>query len=279
MAEAWLSKNFKRRGGTIALNIVVCIKQVPDSMEVKINPKTNNLDREGIKSVMNPFDKNALEEALRIKESHGGKVTVISMGPPQTESILREALAMGCDEAVLLSDRAFAGADTIATSYVLARAIEKLQDKTDIIFCGKQAVDADTGQVGPGIAERLQIAQITFVEKEEILGNKIQARRELEDGYEIVEASLPVLITITDKINTPRYTKPINIMKAAKKKITVWNLKDLDLPEEKVGQNGSPTQVCRLYIPQPKGKAEIFEGEAEALCDKLLQKLIKDKVI
>lgn len=260
------------------MNIIVCIKQVPDTLEVRINPKTNNLDREGIASIMNPFDKNALEEALRIKEKHEGKVTVISMGPPQTESILKEALAMGGDEAVLISDRAFAGADTIATTYVLSKAISKLGNNFDLIFCGKQAIDADTGQVGPGIAERLGIAQITFAQKIEILDNKIQATRELEDGQEVIEANLPVLLTVTDKINTPRYTKPINIMRAARKKITVFNASDLDLSIDKVGQSGSPTQVCRLYTPQPKGKAEMFQGDAESICDALVQKLKKDKV-
>jgi len=261
------------------LNILVCVKQVPDTLEVKINPRTNNLDREGIPSVMNPYDKNALEEGIRIKEKHGGRVTVISMGPPQTEEILREALAMGADEAVLLSDRAFAGADTLATTYVLAHAIKKLGNNFDIIFCGKEAIDADTGQVGPGLAERLGIAQITFVEKLEIKDKKVRADRKVEDGYEVIEASFPVLLTVTEKLNEPRYPKPINIMKAARKQIILWSSQDLGVSEEQVGQAGSPTIVGRLFTPEPKGKAEMFKGEPEEVCEKLITKLKLEKVI
>jgi electron transfer flavoprotein beta subunit len=261
------------------LNILVCIKQVPNTLEIKINPKTNNLDREGIPCVMNPYDKNALEEAIRIKEKHGGKITVISMGPPQTEEVLREALAMCADEAVLLTDRAFAGADTLATTYVLAHAVKKLGDDFDIIFCGKEAIDADTGQVGPGLAERLGIAQITFVEKLEVMDNRVRANRKIEDGYEIVEADFPVLLTVTEKLNEPRYPKPINIMKAARKHITLWSTQDLGVSKEQVGQAGSPTVVGRLFTPEPKGKAEMFKGEPEEMCEKLIAKLKSEKVI
>lgn len=261
------------------MNILVCVKQVPDTMEVKINPKTNNLDREGIPTVINPYDKHALEEAIRIKEKHGAAITVVSMGPPQTEEILREAIAMGADEAVLLSDKAFAGADTLATTYVLAKAIEKFENKFDIIFCGKEAVDADTGQVGPGLAERLGAAQITFVEKLQVEADGVKAHRNIEDGYEVIEARFPVVLTVTDKLNEPRYPKPINIMKAARKEITVWNSDDLGVSSSEVGQEGSPTIVGRLFTPEPKGHAEMFKGEPEEVCDKLISKLKTEKVI
>lgn len=261
------------------MNILVCIKQVPDTMDVKINPKTNNLDREGIESVMNPYDKNAIEEGLRIKEDKGGKVVVMTMGPPQAKSVLMEALAMGADEAVLLTDRAFAGADTVATSFVIAEAIKKLDDDFDIIFCGKHAVDADTGQVGPSIAENLNIAQITFVEKIKVDEDVIIAKRAIEDGYEIVEAKLPVLLTVTDKINTPRYPKPLDIMKAARKTITELSASDIQVSKDSVGQAGSPTIVGKLYTPQPRGNAEIFEGKPEEACDKLIEKLLSEKII
>ncbi len=260
------------------MNIVVCIKQVPDTEEVRINPKTNNLDREGVRSIMNPYDKNALEEGIRLKEQHGGTITVMSMGPPQAEDVLREALAMGADEAILLSDRAFAGADTFSTTYVLAEAIKNLNGGFDLILCGKHAVDADTGQVGPGLAERLGIAQITFVEGVEIEG-KVRAKRKVEEGFEIVESGMPVLLTVTEKINQPRYPKPVDIMKAARKKLTIWNAETLGIAQENAGQAGSPTVVGRLFTPQPKGKAEMFEGEPEEVCERLLAKLKSEKVI
>lgn len=260
------------------MNIVVCIKQVPDTEEVRINPKTNNLDRDGISSIINPYDKNALEEGIRLKEQHGGIVTVMTMGPPQAEDVLREALAMGADEAILLSDRAFAGADTLSTTYVLAEAVKKLENGFDLILCGKHAVDADTGQVGPGLAERLGIAQATFVEGVEV-DNSVKARRRVEEGYEIIEAYMPVLLTVTDKINEPRYPKPIDIMKAARKELKIWSSENIGISKDSVGQAGSPTVVGRLFTPQPKGKAEMFKGEPEEVCEILLSKLKSEKVI
>ena len=183
------------------MNIVVCIKQVPDTNEVKIDPKTGTLIREGVPSIINPDDKNALEEALVLKDKHGANVTVISMGPPQAEKALREALAMGADEAILITDRAFAGADTLATSNALAGALRKL--KYDIIFAGRQAIDGDTAQVGPGIAVHLDIPQITYVEKVEIDGSSLKVRRAWEDGYETIQVNTPVLLTAIKELNEP----------------------------------------------------------------------------
>jgi len=191
------------------MNIVVCLKQVPDTNEVKIDPKTGTLIREGVPSIINPDDKNALEEALNLKDAVGAKVTVISMGPPQAEKALREALAMGADEAILISDRAFAGADTLATSRALAGALKKLD--YDIVFAGRQAIDGDTAQVGPEIAEHLDLPQITYVEKIEVNGEELKVRRALEDGYETIKVKMPVLLTAIKELNHPRYMNIENI--------------------------------------------------------------------
>jgi len=262
------------------LNTFVCIKQVPDTMEVRINPKTNNLDREGIESVMNPYDKHAIQEAVNLKKEHGGKVTAITMGPSSANAILREAIAMGADEAFLVSDRAFAGADTLVTSHVLMKAVEKIDKDFDLILCGKQAVDADTGQVGPGMAERLGIAQLTFVD--EIItidSEKITVKRQVENGHEVVETALPALLTVTDKLNDVKYPSPISIMKAARREIKSLCCDDLCFCKSEVGQSGSPTVVSRLYTPTPKSKAVIFKGEAESAVLKLVDELKANKII
>ena len=190
------------------MKIIVCIKQVPDTTEVKLDPKTGRLIRDGVPSIINPDDKNALEEALRIKdENPDTTVTVVSMGPPQADVAMREALAMGADEAILISGREFGGSDTWATSYIIATAIKKIPDY-DIIFCGRQAIDGDTAQVGPQIAEQLNIPQITYVQKLDIEGDKVIVQRQLEDGYTVVEAKMPVLLTAIKELNTPRYMTP-----------------------------------------------------------------------
>jgi electron transfer flavoprotein beta subunit len=199
------------------MDILVCVKQVPDTTEVKIDPKTNTLIRQGVPSIVNPFDKNAVEAALQLKEKHGGKVTVISMGPPQAKDALKECLAMGADEAALISDRAFGGADTLATSYTLAAGIRKL-GKFDVIICGKQAIDGDTAQVGPEIAEYLDIPQITYVAKVEVNGDIARVEREHEEGYEIIETTLPVLLTVVKSINEPRFPTVKGTMKRTVKR-------------------------------------------------------------
>lgn len=238
------------------MNIVVCLKQVPDTTEVKIDPKTGTLIREGVPSIINPDDKNALEEALVIKEKAGGKVTVISMGPPQADKALMEALAMGADEAILISDRAFAGADTLATSNALAGAIRKLD--YHIIFAGRQAIDGDTAQVGPEIAEHLGIPQVTYVEKVDLDGNKLKVQRALEDGYEIIEVKTPVLLTAIKELNNPRYMHMSNIFDAHNKEIKVWSADDIDVDKSLLGLAGSPTKVKRSSTKDPKGKGEII---------------------
>ena len=257
------------------MNIIVCIKQVPETGDVKINPETNTLIREGVKSIINPFDMYAIEEGIRIRERFGGKVTVITMGPPQAEEALKEAVSIGADEAILLSDRAFAGSDTWATSYALTKAIQKIAD-FDIILCGKQAADGDTAQVGPGISAHLDIPQITYVKKiEEVKEGSIRAERMTEDGFEIIEAPLPVLLTVVKEINEPRIPSLKGLMKAKKANIVVWTHKDIDASPESIGLDGSPTQVVKIFSPPPRPKGEIFEGAAEETVDKLVKELKK----
>ncbi|MCD6328906.1 MAG: electron transfer flavoprotein subunit beta/FixA family protein [Candidatus Cloacimonetes bacterium] len=251
------------------MNIIVCIKQVPDTTDIKINPEHNTLIREGVESIINPFDTYALEEALRLKEAHGGTVTVISMGPPQVESALREALALGADNAILISDRKFAGSDTLATSYTLSAAIRKLGDY-DIILFGKQAIDGDTAQVGPGVARNLDIPQIAFVKKIDSLENgKITAHRMMEDGFDVVESQMPIVLTVVKDINEPRLPSLRTKMKAKKAEIPVWTFDDLHLDEAKVGLNGSPTWVEKIFTPTMEKKTMMLEGEPEEVAQKL----------
>lgn len=237
------------------MNIIVCLKQVPDTNEVKIDPKTGTLIREGVPSIINPDDKNALEESLVLKEKVGGKVTVISMGPPQAESALREALAMGADEAILISDRAFAGADTCATAYALSGALKKLD--YDIIFAGRQAIDGDTAQVGPEIAEFLGIPQVTYVEKVDADGNQLTVRKAWEDGYETIKVNTPVLLTAIKELNEPRYMHMKNIFQVFKKDVKIWSADDLDVKKERLGLKGSPTKVKRSATKKARGAGEI----------------------
>ena len=236
------------------MNIVVCLKQVPDTTEVRIDPKTGTLIREGVPSIINPDDKSALEEALVLKDQLGGKVTVISMGPPQAEKALREALSMGADEAILISDRAFGGSDTLATSRVLAAAIKKLD--YDIVFAGRQAIDGDTAQVGPEIAEHLDLPQVTYVEKVAIEGKEVVVRRSLEDGYETIRVKAPVLLTAIQELNVPRYMNIRNIYESFKKEIKVWNANDLEVDKSHLGLTGSPTKVKKSANKEVKGQGE-----------------------
>ncbi len=263
------------------MHIIVCIKQVPDTEElgkVKINPATNTLIREGVPSIINPFDENAIEEALRLREKKNGKVTALSMGPPQAEEALRKALAMGVDRAILLSDKTLAGADTLATSYVLAIAIKKLES-FDVILCGKQSIEGDTAQVGPGIAEWLGIPQLTYVRKLEINNNKIRAERVLEDSFEVVQAPLPVLVTVTKEINDPRYPSLRGLLKARKEEIPIWGCHNLSVERKRVGADGSPTQVIKVFTPEPPGKGEILSGEISEVADRLIREIRKRKIV
>ncbi|MEW5758145.1 MAG: electron transfer flavoprotein subunit beta/FixA family protein [Candidatus Omnitrophota bacterium] len=257
------------------MKIVVCIKQVPETTEVKINPETNTLVREGVQSIINPFDMYAIEEALRLKERFGGETTAISMGPPQAAEALRQALSLGIDNAILVCDRAFAGSDTWATSFTLASAIKK--SGFDIIICGKQASDGDTAQVGPGISAHLDIPQVTYVRKiESIINGQIKVERLMEEGFDIIESSLPVLITVVKEINEPRLASLKNMMRAKKAVITQWTYKDLELNEADIGLNGSPTKVVKIFTPPPKEKGKLLEGTTEEIVRNLVNSLKGD---
>lgn len=261
------------------MDVVVCIKQVPATTEVKVDPQTKTLTREGIESITNPFDTYALEEGLRIKEKYGGNVTVISMGPPQAEAVLRDAMAVGADRAILLSDKAFAGADTLATSYTLSRAIEKI-GSYDVIICGKQTLDGDTGQVGPELAEHLAVPCLTFVRKiDDISKGSIKAERLIEEGYELMETTLPCVITVVKEINEPRLPSLRGMMAAKKADIPVWTAADIKAESEKIGMDGSPTQVMEVFTPQREVKAEIFEGDVASQVKELVDRLKKAGVI
>lgn len=264
------------------MNIIVCLKQVPDTNEVKIDPVKGTLIREGVPSIINPDDRNALEEALRIKdENPDTKVTVVSMGPPQADVALVEALAMGADEGILLSDRAFAGSDTWATSTAIAGAIEKIGDY-DIIFCGRQAIDGDTAQVGPQIAEHLNIPQITYVEKLDVEEGKVTARRALEDGYFVVECETPVLLTAINDLNEPRYPSIKGIYSAYKDedKITLWTADDYDVDRENIGLDGSPTEVNKSFTPPVRGgECEMLKGDGKEASRHLVVRLKERKII
>jgi len=255
------------------LNIVVCIKQVPDTTNVKINPETNTLIREGVESIINPFDMYAIEESLRVKEKMEGTVTILSMGPPQVEDALREAVSLGADNAILLSDRAFAGADTLATSLTLAEGIRKIGG-VDLIFMGKQAMDGDTGQVGPGVAEHLGIPHITDIRKiEEISEKEVILERLLEEGYVRLKAGLPIVLTVVKEINEPRLPSLRGKMAAKKAEITVWGVEDLKSNTDLVGLNGSPTQVMKIFSPPKPEGGKVFTGEPVDSVKALLKEL------
>lgn len=260
------------------MNIIVCIKQVPDTAEVRINPETNTLIREGVPSIINPYDLHAIEAALQIKEKTGAKITVITMGPPQAEDALREAISMGVDDVRLISDRAFAGADTWATSYTLYKAIEKLG--YDIILCGKQAIDGDTAQVGPEVAEFLNIPHIAYIRKiEDVSDKSIRVQRLMDDGYDVVESPLPVLLTVVKEINTPRFPSLKGKMAAKKAIITKMDLNAIGAEAENVGLKGSPTQVKNIFAPQSKVDRKIIEGSVEEQVDVLVRELRRLKCV
>jgi len=259
------------------MNIVVCLKQVPDTNEVKIDPKTGTLIREGVPSIINPDDKNALEEALVIKENSGANVTVISMGPPQAEKALREALAMGADDAILISDRAFAGADTLATSNALAGALRKLD--YDIIFAGRQAIDGDTAQVGPEIAEHLGIAQVTYVEEVTVKGDTLTVKKSYEDGYEILSVKTPVLLTAIKELNTPRYMNMQKIFDTCKKEIKVWTANDIDVDKSLLGLAGSPTKVKKSVTKEAKGQGTLINKPSKESASDIVAKLKENHYI
>ena len=263
--------------------VVTCIKQVPDTTQVKIDPATGTLIREGVPFIINPFDSHAAEESLRLKDRYGFKVVAISMGPPNTAVTLKKMLALGVDETVLLSDRVFGGADTLATSIVLADTIKRLAQKEEVglVLCGRQTIDGDTAQVGPGIATRLKYNQLTLVDQiqgVDLAAKRVKVRRKLEGRWEIVEAPLPALITVVREINQPRYPKvPMRLM-AEEASVSVWDNKVLQLPEDSIGLKGSATQVRRIFSPQRAQGEIIGDGlnnpveAARLLIDRLLEK-------
>lgn len=261
------------------MEIIVCVKQVPDTTEVKIDPVTNTLIRQGVPSIVNPFDKNAVEAALQLKEKHGGKITVISMGPPQAKDALKECLAMGADSAILISDRAFGGSDTLATSYTLAAAVRKL-GAYDIIFCGKQAIDGDTAQVGPEMAEHLGISQITYAAKIDVDGTTVRVEREQEEGYEIIEVEFPVVISVVKAMNEPRFPSIRGTMNANRAEILVWTAADLDVNEQQLGLKGSPTQVRKIFTPPQRTNGVLIQKDTarEAVAE-LIKNLSDAKIV
>lgn len=265
----------------MALHIIVCAKQVPDTNEIRIDPKTGTLIRDGVPSILNHDDANALEEALRIKDRHPDtKVTAITMGPPQAYDLLQECLAMGADEGVLITDRAVGGSDTWATSNAISAGIRKIGDY-DIIFAGRQAIDGDTAQVGPQIAEKLGLPQVTYVQKFELLedGKTVRVERALEDGYEIIEMQMPCMITAIKELNVPRHMHIADIMAASEKPVYTWSAADIGVDLNMVGLKASPTNVYRSFTPKPREKGVLFEGEAEQVACELLAALKEKHVI
>jgi len=267
----------KGRGN--GMEIVVCIKQVPDTTDVKIDPETGTLIRDGVPSIVNPFDEYAVEAALQLKEDLGGKVTVITMGPPQATEALKKCIAMGADDGILVSDRAFAGSDTWSTSYTLAKAMEKM-GAYDLILCGKQAIDGDTAQVGPGIAEHLSISQVTYVQK--ILKcseSHILVERGIEGGYEVIEAPLPAVLTIDKSANEPRIPSMMGTMKALRREFPTMTCDDLDLEEGVYGMDGSPTRVKKTFTPEPRKGGRMLSGEMDEALRQLVDILREEKIV
>ncbi len=239
------------------MHLAVCVKQVPDTTEVKVDPVKGTLIRAGIPSIANPYDMHALEMALQIKDKYGAKITIISMGPSQADEVIKRSISLGADEGVLLSDRAFAGSDTLATSHILAQAVKAVDKKepVDMVLCGKMAIDGDTAQVGPGIASRLDFAALTYViNVRDVDGakKKIVIERRLEKGVEVVEADMPVLLTVNKEANEVRYASLPALIASLRYEVPVWTVDDFELDLTQCGLKGSPTQVKKIFPPQPK---------------------------
>ena len=259
------------------MNIIVCIKQVPDTTEIKIDPVKNTLIREGVPSIMNPDDKGGLELALRFKDKYGANVTVISMGPPQADVILREAFAMGVDRAILLSDRKFAGADTLATSYALAGAIKTMD--YDLIIAGRQAIDGDTAQVGPEMAEHLGLPQVSYVMDAELKGDNLIVKKENEDSIQVLEVEGKCVLTILASAFEPRYMTVSGIVEAYNKEVEVWGADKLDVDEERLGLKGSPTKVFQSFPKAMKAPGEVHEVSEEEAVELIVNKLKEKHII
>ena len=263
------------------MNIIVLVKQVPDTTEIKLDPKTGNLVREGIESIMNPDDRHALEAAVTLKESVGGRVTAVSMGPPQAIDVITEAFGMGADKGILLSDRAFAGADTWATSLTLGKALEKIGDY-DLIICGRQAIDGDTAQIGPQVADHLGIPHVSYVFGiDEITEERLVVRRRLEDGYERIEIPVPALLTVIGELNVPRYAVVGRLIEACgvKAAIEIWNAADIGAKTSEMGLEGSLTHVIKTFAPKFKRQGEMLEGTSGESVSALLGKLRENRIL
>jgi len=262
------------------MKIIVCVKQVPDTNEVKIDPVKGTLIRDGVPSILNHDDANALEEALRIKDQYPDThITVLTMGPPQAKDMLTDCIALGADEAILLSDRALGGSDTWATSNAIAAGVRKI-GAYDLIFAGRQAIDGDTAQVGPQLAEKLGLPQVTYVKEFSFSGKEVTVKRALENGYEVIKLQMPCVLTAIKELNKPRYMSIKGIYKACEKEIIVWNAKDINVNLTKVGLEASPTNVHRSFTPAPKGKGIIIEGDSpKESADNLMKKLKEKHII
>jgi electron transfer flavoprotein beta subunit len=266
------------------MHFVCCIKQVPDTAEVKMDPQTNTLVRSGIESISNPFDVVALEEALRLKERYGGQITALTMGPPQGEQVLREALSLGADDAILLSDRPFAGADTLATSYTLSKGIEKIHQEhpVDLIFCGKQAIDGDTAQTGPGIATRLGYTLFTYVVEVQRIDQEkgqIQVRRRIEGGFEVVRGPLPALLTAELELAKPRRASLPSLIQALRAEVKRWDAKAIKADPVKLGLKGSATWVKKVFSPPVREGGPRFHDQEnpEKAVEQFLDILLADR--
>jgi len=261
------------------MKIVVLVKQVPDTTDVRLDEKTGNLIREGLESIINPDDRHAIEAAVRLKEGRSGRVTVLSMGPMQAIDVLSESIGMGADEGILLSDKAFAGADTWATSFTLGKAIEKI-GLFDLILCGRQAIDGDTAQIGPQVADYLRIPHVTYVcDVEEVKKKTITAKRRLENGYEQVRCALPALLTVIGELNLPRYPTMDRLIHACREKapIKVWNAADVGVQTRQVGLEGSLTHVIKTFAPKFKREGEILNGDTKVVVHELIERLKKSE--
>lgn len=261
------------------MEMIVCIKQVPDTSEVKIDPETGTLLRQGIPTAINPFDKHAVEMALQLKEKHGGHVTVLTMGPPQAKEALQECMAMGGDNVILISDRAFGGADTLATSYTLAAAIRKIKTY-DIVFFGRQSIDGETGQVGPETAEHLGISQVTYASSVEIEGRVATVNRECDEGYEVIQVELPVALSVVKTSEEPRYPTLKGTVKAHRMDIPIWSALDLSIDKDRIGIKGSATQVEKIFTPPMRTDCLFIRKDSvEAAVAELMELLSESKIV
>ncbi|MBM7693135.1 electron transfer flavoprotein beta subunit [Peribacillus deserti] len=265
------------------MHIVVCVKQVPDTKIIKINPKTNTLDRRSAPAILNPYDAHAVQAAAGIKEAAGGEISVLSMGPPQAVEIIKKSVEIGADRGYLITDRAFAGADTLATSYALSKALDRISKEhpIDLIICGKHAIDGDTGQVGPGIARRLDIPPITNVIEVTDINKetrKVKVKRKIINGYELIETEMPCLLTVEKEINEIAYSPMPNMIKAARYNPVIWAVSDLeDVDKTQLGLKGSPTIVGKMFTPPKPEGGHMFEGAAEDQVKQVIDVLLQNK--